>query len=95
MALHIAPSSHFLLFENCLGRGNKAKVATSMWIGIVWSIWTLRNEVIFNKAVINVEKALNKIKINVWYWMVAKEAKISEYSISTWFENPIECMKLL
>ncbi|KAL8541411.1 hypothetical protein ACS0TY_002612 [Phlomoides rotata] len=65
MVFHINPSSHFLLFENCLGRGEKAKVAASIWIGIEWSIWNLRNEVIFNKIAINVEREMNKIKINV------------------------------
>ncbi|KAL8468506.1 hypothetical protein ACS0TY_031644 [Phlomoides rotata] len=95
MALHIVPSRHFLLFENCLGRGAKAKVAASIWIGIVWSIWTLRNDVIFNKAVINVEKVICKIKINVWNWMVAKEMTFSYCSISKWFENPTECMKVV
>ncbi|KAL8477794.1 hypothetical protein ACS0TY_029915 [Phlomoides rotata] len=95
MALHIVPSRHFLLFENCLRRGNKAKVAASIWIGIVWSIWTLRNEVIFNKAVINVEKEVCKIKFYVRNWLEAKVLSCSELSISNWLENPTECMKLL
>ncbi|KAL8485478.1 hypothetical protein ACS0TY_027685 [Phlomoides rotata] len=95
MALHIIPSIHFLLFENSLGRGYKAKAAASIWIGMVWSIWKLRNEVIFNKATINLERELSKIKINVWNWISIKEVRLSDCNSSLWFENPWACLNVL
>ncbi|KAL8552289.1 hypothetical protein ACS0TY_001111 [Phlomoides rotata] len=61
LVLHINPSTHFLTFAECLGRGERIKVATTLWTGIVWSIWNLRNEVIFKKVAINVDKEICKI----------------------------------
>ncbi|KAL8547093.1 hypothetical protein ACS0TY_006716 [Phlomoides rotata] len=58
MVLHISPSVHFSYFAECLGNGQKRKAASSIWIGIVWGIWNLRNEVIFKNSVINIEKEM-------------------------------------
>ncbi|KAL8509549.1 hypothetical protein ACS0TY_016681 [Phlomoides rotata] len=49
---------HFLLFGECLGRGTKVRVAATIWIGTVWSLWNLRNEVVFNRTPINIERRL-------------------------------------
>ncbi|KAL8488771.1 hypothetical protein ACS0TY_024901 [Phlomoides rotata] len=94
LVLLIAPY-HFLIFENCLGRGKKAKVAATIWIGTVWSIWNLRNEVIFNKIGIDVEREMNKVKINVWNWIRVKEPRLADSNIRLWFEDPRECLNLL
>ncbi|KAL8472479.1 hypothetical protein ACS0TY_029623 [Phlomoides rotata] len=94
MAFHINPTSHFSMFENCMGRGKKVKVAACIWIGIVWSIWNLRNEVIFNRAEINVERESIKIKINVWNWISSHDLSLAEYTIGLWFQSPNECLKL-
>ncbi|KAL8505444.1 hypothetical protein ACS0TY_016621 [Phlomoides rotata] len=94
-AFQANPSRHFMMFENYIGRGKKAKAAASIWIGIVWSIWFLRNEVIFNKAVINVEKETTKLKANMWNWILVHEPRLGDCNFSSWFEKPIECINLL
>ncbi|KAL8469023.1 hypothetical protein ACS0TY_032010 [Phlomoides rotata] len=95
MVFHVNPSSHFMMFENCMGRGKKAKVAASIWTGIVWNIWSLRNEVIFNKAEINVERETIKLKANVRNWISTYEPRLIDCNIGSWFENPMECINLL
>ncbi|KAL8481726.1 hypothetical protein ACS0TY_028027 [Phlomoides rotata] len=56
MVLHESPSTHFLQFRDYLGKGDRAKVAATIWIGVTWSIWNLRNNVVFNGKMINVER---------------------------------------
>ncbi|KAL8513079.1 hypothetical protein ACS0TY_019311 [Phlomoides rotata] len=61
MVLHEKPMVHFLQFCECLEKDDRAKVAATIWIGTTWSIWNLRNNVIFNKTKYNIEKEINCI----------------------------------
>ncbi|KAL8516857.1 hypothetical protein ACS0TY_015205 [Phlomoides rotata] len=76
MVLHEVPTIHFLQFSEGLGKGNRAKVAATLWIGIIWNIWILRNNVVFEKALINLEREVTKIKISVWNWISAKDRRL-------------------
>ncbi|KAL8535589.1 hypothetical protein ACS0TY_011282 [Phlomoides rotata] len=62
MVFHENPMVHFLQFCDCLGKDDRAKVAATIWIGITWNIWNLRNNVVFNKTRFNIEKGINCIK---------------------------------
>ncbi|KAL8467114.1 hypothetical protein ACS0TY_035988 [Phlomoides rotata] len=65
MVLHEIPEVHFLQFCECLGKGNRAKIAATIWIGVTWSIWNMRNNVVFDKKMVNLEREVTNIKICV------------------------------
>ncbi|KAL8487077.1 hypothetical protein ACS0TY_023673 [Phlomoides rotata] len=95
MVRHINPTVHFAQFMDYLGTGKKTKVAVAIWIGTVWCTWILRNEVIFNKAGINIERESCKIKINVWNWISSRENSVVEGDLRKWFESPLQCLDRL
>lgn len=43
------------------------RIATAIWIGIVWKIWSIRNEVVFKNAPIDLEREISVLKATVWH----------------------------
>lgn len=60
---HINPIEHFLQHADMLGDRDKTEMASSLWVGTMWSIWTMRNNLIFNNENPNVDKLLEKSKL--------------------------------
>jgi hypothetical protein len=56
--------THFLLFGKlfCLKKGG-GRVSRLIWLATTWSIWKLRNEVIFNEVIPDASTLVNNIKI--------------------------------
>lgn len=53
-----------------------------------WNIWKLKNEVVFNNSIVNIERVVNSIKMRVWNWIAIKEASVTGFSISLWLGDP-------
>ncbi|KAL8505247.1 hypothetical protein ACS0TY_016465 [Phlomoides rotata] len=62
---------HLLHFTSLVEEDNKEKLGTTIWIGIVWSIWNLRNDIIFNGISLNLDRAVENLKIQLWFWVKA------------------------
>lgn len=56
--MHINTSTHILQFTECL-----AKPTATIWIEIIWSIWYLRNYVVYNNTSYNLDRVSSDIKI--------------------------------
>ncbi|KAL8468555.1 hypothetical protein ACS0TY_031670 [Phlomoides rotata] len=94
-ALQEDPTKHWLQFEMCLGDGVLRKAANTIWIAMVWRIWSLRNDITFNKGIGNVDKELCIIKSNIWNWMYCKEKRLIDSNLGTWVDHPRNCLELL
>lgn len=65
MVLHSDSIIHFLQFSECLGKGKLCKITSTLWIITVWSIWNLRNDVLFNNATFNIDRVFVLIQIKL------------------------------
>jgi hypothetical protein len=57
------------------GIGKKGKKGMALiWHSLIWTVWRMRNNRIFNKGVIDVEEAVESIKRMAWQWFIGRMA---------------------
>ena len=59
----------FCLFRTRQNSKKQRKALTCLWVGVCWSIWLMRNDVIFSNGVCDVFQVLNLIQIRSWTWL--------------------------
>ncbi|KAL8465461.1 hypothetical protein ACS0TY_034821 [Phlomoides rotata] len=79
---------HFLHHTFLCPGDESATLGITLWIGVVWNLWKLRNDVVFNGGKLNLEKVIGNIKICVWTWMKAKGLVDYKFSFSSWLGDP-------
>ncbi|KAL8545163.1 hypothetical protein ACS0TY_005378 [Phlomoides rotata] len=70
---------------------DKGLIGSTLWIGVTWQLWSMRNDIIFNGNPLNLENALWKIKIDLWNWMKAKELINLNLEFSVWSGDKLSC----
>ncbi|KAL8530201.1 hypothetical protein ACS0TY_007312 [Phlomoides rotata] len=90
--LCVDPIANFLQFCGLMGRKNRARVAATIWIGTVWSIWNARNNLVFNKVLPSAGKIAVEIKLLIRSWLSIKIIAVKEASCSEWLGD---CRKFL
>ncbi|KAL8465235.1 hypothetical protein ACS0TY_034659 [Phlomoides rotata] len=80
--------THFLQFTNLLDDDNKGNLGTTIWIGIVWSIWNLRNDYIFKGNSPKVDRTVENLKIQLWFWVKSHIREKNGISFSRWLGDP-------
>lgn len=95
MVMHINPSIHFLQFSEALGRKKLRKVAFFIWVGSVWSLWNLRNDVLFNNGSVAIDKVISILKIRLWHWICCREISMNSLNISSWLGDPWRCLEII
>ncbi|XP_058775310.1 uncharacterized protein LOC131649567 [Vicia villosa] len=90
--LNIDCCSHFNLCIDLLG-GNMARSRIgAIWITVCWSIWRIRNEVVFNNAEVDIEELFGMILWSSWWWLAIKSRDRILCSFYEWFHNPFLCL---
>ncbi|XP_057418998.1 uncharacterized protein LOC130713229 [Lotus japonicus] len=79
--------SHFRFGINKL----QQRLALSIWLAVIWSVWLARNEVVFRGGAANIDSVLELVKRRSWQWNKANMKGFS-YSSSDWFSNPLLCI---
>lgn len=64
MAPHCNPVINVLQFSDSLGKSKLKRVAVTIWIGVVWTIWNLRNDV-FDNGNFLLDRVATYLKIRV------------------------------
>lgn len=62
-----------------------------IWCTCIWSIWLMRNDIIFKNAESDLLKVMEAIKFRSWNWLRHKNKSFS-YSFFEWSNNPKECL---
>lgn len=62
-----------------------------LWFSTIWSIWLLRNEVIFKQGSLDLVKVINLIKMRAWFWNKSL-SKRNSFSYTDWCINPLVCL---
>lgn len=67
---------HFVQFSGLIS-GNKKhrEIWITIWLAVIWIIWSTRNDVIFSGKVMEVSELVELIKLKTWLWFNAKDAK--------------------
>ncbi|KAL8536827.1 hypothetical protein ACS0TY_012122 [Phlomoides rotata] len=84
---HCEPKRSLLQHSELFGSKNK-DIATTIWVGVVWTIWNLRNDVIFNNAQKNIRKIVEEVKGRLWSWISTKRKNGKKFSFMQWIDNP-------
>lgn len=80
---------HFVQFR--LGRNaSQQRLSRSVWLAVIWSLWLIRNNIVFRGGVANLETALELIKRRSWQWNKANSRGFC-YTVAAWFTNPLHC----
>ncbi|KAL8493193.1 hypothetical protein ACS0TY_024418 [Phlomoides rotata] len=87
MVPHIEPIEHFLQHGEILGGHTNKRIAYSLWVGRIWLIWKIRNDLIFNNINPSVEKAVGEIKARLWSWLSIRKTDWGMSSFQEWSRN--------
>lgn len=84
-----------LLQHVSLSKSKEQKKALGIvWLAIVWSIWQMRNKLIFRGMNAGIKEGIDVIKIRTWRWLQVK-CKEFRYFVFEWVSNPISCIETL
>ncbi|GKV14726.1 hypothetical protein SLEP1_g25552 [Rubroshorea leprosula] len=91
----LLPECCIQAYEQQLYLFNNRKLALGwsvVWKAGIWTLWLVRNNMIFNeKAMVN-GKAFELIQLQTVHWIKAK-AKDCKISFMDWVQEPGECTK--
>lgn len=83
--------SHFLQHAHGCWNPNQQRVWWSIWCAMVWTIWVLRNNLVFRNLEPDWSNVLDLVKWKAWVWI---SAKVKEFCCShfEWVMNPRVCI---
>lgn len=85
---------HFVQFR-CLGRKKKGKrLWMVIWHSVVWNLWIVRNNCIFNLGQMDPLGILEQIKIQSWTWILPS-LEMTSLCFSNWLLAPLSCLDSL
>ncbi|XP_057418710.1 uncharacterized protein LOC130712911 [Lotus japonicus] len=73
---------HILQFASTGGSKGQKLGEIAIWLAIIWSMWGLRNRVIFKGGEVDTAQMLEQIQLKSWQWLTAR---LVDFSYS-WFE---------
>ncbi|XP_058775833.1 uncharacterized protein LOC131650120 [Vicia villosa] len=71
---------------------NARKNIISIWIASVWSLWNMRNAMIFKKIAYSFESVFYNVIFLSWCWL-ASSNPIRYCSFYDWYTVPLDCFK--
>lgn len=83
--------SHFKAHRGLVRKKKARKVWQVFCYAVVWSIWLMRNNFIFNNVSPDCLEILHMIKTRSWVWFVAKVGGAG-YVFSDWCISPSTCL---
>ncbi|XP_057803191.1 uncharacterized protein LOC131018490 [Salvia miltiorrhiza] len=81
---HFKSKAHFNAFVN-LGSKKDVDFFLGVWLCVIWSIWKIRNNCIFNQGSWNKERVMAEIKARLWVWRSDLNQPTQEHKFRRWF----------
>ncbi|XP_058732731.1 uncharacterized protein LOC131604302 [Vicia villosa] len=66
------------------------KKINSIWIATAWSLWIMRNAMIFDKVAYSFDKVFYNIMFLSWSWLDSSNSLLS-CSFYDWYKLPLDC----
>lgn len=83
--------AHLLQFSFGWNRVQQ-RVAYSIWLSVVWSLWLWRNEVVFRSREMDVYSIFELVKWRTWSWVKSK-LRGFDNSFFEWTSQPLMCLQ--
>jgi hypothetical protein len=83
--------THFLMFGNLVSLKKGGRVSRLIWLATTWSIWKLRNDVIFKGVTPDAVNLVNDIKTISWLWFSGRSGRKTNLSFLNWCIDPLGC----
>jgi hypothetical protein len=84
--------NHFLKFGDLVRlKKGSGRVSRLIWLATTWSIWKLRNNVIFNGVNPDAFNLVNNIKTISWLWFSGRFGRKANVSFLNWCIDPMGC----
>ncbi|GKV38806.1 hypothetical protein SLEP1_g46676 [Rubroshorea leprosula] len=64
-----------------------------IWFAMVWTLWLGKNDMILKKKEAKVDCFFELVQTRSFYW-AKNTAGMDGFSISTWCQNPVNCLKI-
>jgi hypothetical protein len=74
------------------GKKYKKLSLIMVWTTVVWAMWKMRNSVIFDNEVVNVEKAVDDVKLWSWKWWLGRVKPSAICLFYEWLIEPAICL---
>jgi hypothetical protein len=81
----------FRKFKGCRGIGKRLKGLVAIWHAVVWGIWKVRNDLIFNLTTLIIDEVFYGITMLSWKWLCAKKKGVP-CSFYEWTVCPLDCI---
>jgi len=83
-------AQHFLAFTG-LERGKRVRSGLNLvWHVVIWTIWTLMNDLIFSGGALHEEPVVDRAKLLAWKWFLTK-CLASSCSFHEWEVQLVLC----
>lgn len=83
---------NFLLWrDNCRIKKGYRGITGMPWLAVMWSLWVLRNDILFNGSICNISDLLWNIKSKVWKWFILGNIQHANDSFYDFYKNPFSC----
>jgi hypothetical protein len=79
--------NHFTRFENLFWHQKNGQINHLIWLATTWSVWNLRNQVVFNGVTLVASTLLKDIKFYLWLWFSRRFACNSCITFTNWCKD--------
>jgi hypothetical protein len=89
----VNPPNLFISFASFVGNGSSKKRKKGLaviWHALIWVIWKVRNDRIFNNKLLSVEEVVDMVKVTAWRWFLGRVTK-HPCLWYEWLREPICC----
>ncbi|XP_058746838.1 uncharacterized protein LOC131619798 [Vicia villosa] len=85
----------FMCFESIQNKVKNSKIKASInviWIATVWSLWIMRNSIIFEDKSYSFDEVFSNTLFLSWRWLGLSH-KLAQDSFYVWYKRPLDCFK--
>src|SRR3954467_11454226 len=77
-------------FQEKVTNANSRLKINTVWLATTWSIWFMRNAMIFDKVPYSFDEVYSNILYLSWSWL-ASSNPLYFSSFYDWFKSPLDC----
>ncbi|XP_058749655.1 uncharacterized protein LOC131622635 [Vicia villosa] len=85
----------FMLVQEKVKKGNDREKLNFIWISLIWSVWLMRNSIIFEHVQFNFEVVVYNVLFFSWSWLARLSEAFSFSSYYDWYKLPMSCFEYL